>query len=141
MKEEELYLKAMGIEQARKDTMPTIAKIPKRLRRSSSGGRCERCRQETLEGHEDGHGMWHYRCQYCVDHQKSDPNPCPRCHCTSHTSIPTQECDNPFAPSIAVFRCLNCTYEWFSDEYQRFLLGKAVKSVLPKSQFSKDRNI
>jgi hypothetical protein len=140
MDEHKLYSKVMGIEEARKEhvPMPPSVKIPKNARLNSSGGRCNRCGHETMEGHEDGHGMWHYRCTYCVAHQKSSPNPCPRCRCTVHDRIcETSESErkSPFQPDIMAFSCLNCGFVWNTPEYEKYLLTRVVKSVLPTSEF------
>lgn len=144
--EEKLYLKAMGIEQARKDTipMPEGVKIPKRMRRTSEGGRCGVCRNDTIEGREDGHGMWHYRCTYCVAHQQPSPDPCPRCRCTAHDKI-CEKCEsglkNPFKPDAVIFRCLNCSFEWITSEYEKYLLTRVVRDILPTSKFSENRKL
>ncbi len=137
MDERKLYPKVMGIDEARKANVPTIARIPKSARLSSSGGRCNVCGHETMEGREDAHGIWHYRCTYCVAHQKPDPNPCPRCRCTAHDRFgEAREHESPFRPEITSFRCLNCGFEWFTPEYEKYLLTRIVKSVLPKSEFA-----
>ena len=145
MDERELYPKVMRIEEARKQCipMPEGVKIPKSARKSSSGGRCNNCGRETMEGHEDAHGMWHYRCPYCVAHQKPSPDPCPRCRCTVHDRISEMSglemSSNPFKPDVIGFRCLNCSFEWFTSEYEKYLLTRVVKSVLPKSGFAEKR--
>lgn len=150
MDEGKLYAKVMGIEEARKEMVPSIAKIPKRARLSSSGGRCNVCGHETVEGHEDGHGIWYYRCTYCVANQKPSPDPCPRCRCTAHDRIAysisvdsdftakKREADaiNPFKPDVTSFRCLNCGFEWNTPEYEKYLLTKVIRSVLPTSEFA-----
>ena len=136
------YKKIMGIEEARKHflPMPPSVKIPKSSRLHSSNGRCNVCGHEALEGREDGHGIWHYKCIYCVTHQKPDPNPCPRCRCTSHEKLcNTSEMKNPFEPDVILFRCLNCGFEWNTPEFETYLLTKAVKSILPTSEFTENR--
>jgi hypothetical protein len=154
MNEEELYVKVMGIEEARKANlpMPNGIKIPKSARLSSSSGYCNICGQNTVEGHEDGHGIWHYKCTYCVTHQKPDPNPCPRCRCTVHSDIVSMsfvsslkeglktmtELGNPFKPIATIFRCVNCDFEWYTPEYEKYLLTKVVRSILPTSEFAKN---
>jgi len=142
--ESRLYTKAMGIEKARKlhEPMPNNIKIPKRSRLSSSGGRCYACDQNTLEGHEDSHGIWHYRCQYCVDHQKPDPNPCPRCRCTAHSETYRNDLfdsKNPFKPDVEYFECCNCEFKWITPEFEKFLLTKAVVSVTDNSSFLENK--
>lgn len=144
MDESKLYSKIMGIEEARKAhiPMPPTVKIPKGARLNSSGGLCIMCEHETLEGHEDGHGMWHYRCTYCVTHQKPSPDPCPRCRCTAHDRIcETSEFKrrSPFQPDIIAFACLNCGFVWNTPEYEKYLLTKVVESVLPASKFFENR--
>jgi hypothetical protein len=146
MDESKLYPKVMGIEEARKAhiPMPPTVKIPKGARLNSSGGLCTYCGNETLEGHEDGHGMWHYRCTYCIAHQKPSPDPCPRCRCTAHDRISeTSESkrNSPFQPDIMAFKCLNCGFIWNTPEYEKYLLTKVVRSVLPTSDFSENRKI
>lgn len=145
-----LYQKVMGIEEARKlqIPMPNGIKIPKSARNSSSGRRCDNCGKDTLEGHEDAHGMWHYRCSYCVEHQDPTKEPCPRCGCTAHEgiagSVPINFTENqvnklihnPFRPDVILFRCLNCSFEWDTPEFEKWLLTKAIKYVLPTSAFA-----
>jgi hypothetical protein len=115
------------------------------------GGYCGNCGQNTQVGTEDRHGMWHYRCPYCITHQDpKGPNPCPRCGCTAHENIccvipvdsnfdrrmKEEFAVNPFKPDITFFRCLNCSFEWTTPEYEKYLLTKAVKSVLSTSEFA-----
>lgn len=125
------YLKVTGIEAQRRDKVPVTVHIPKKLRRSSSGGFCSRCLQNTMEGYEDGHGMWHYRCPNCVAHQdKNDPNPCPRCGCRAHHDSmgdKTKTSTNPLMPEIIKFVCLNCCFMWYNPEYEKYLLTRAIK--------------
>ena len=152
--ERKLYRRAIGIEEARRLMVPSEAKIPKSSRRSSSGGHCGNCGQDTMEGHEDGHGMWHYRCPYCVSRQTPDPNPCPRCRCTAHETIccviPVDSrfgkrlgefSSNPFKPDITIFKCLNCGLEWNTPEYEKYLLTKAVRLVSQESEFAEKGNV
>lgn len=148
--EKDLYAKVMGIEDYRKQNlpMPNGIKIPKRARRSSSGGHCRDCGHDTLVGHEDGHGMWHYTCTYCVTHQNQNNVPCPRCGCKAHeriggtvSSLSEKKVDeitsNPFRPEVMTFRCLRCSQEWFNPEYEQYLLTKVVKSVSNSSPLYK----
>ena len=154
--ERKLYPKVMGIDEARKANlpMPPSVKIPKRARLSSSGGRCNVCAHETVEGHEDGHGIWHYRCTFCVANQKPSPDPCPRCRCTAHDRIGlvipvdsdfntkmNEACasTNPFKPEVTAFRCLNCGFEWNTPEWEKYLLTRVIKSILPKSEFAEKK--
>lgn len=141
MDESKLYPKVMGIEEERKRNVRTIAKIPKCLRLSTSGRRCGNCGHETLEGHEDGHGVWHYKCMYCITHQKPSPDPCPRCRCTAHERLgePDDEKRSPFKPEIIAFRCLRCEYVWNTPEYEKYLLVKAIRSVSSISEFSEKK--
>lgn len=142
MDERKLYPKIMGIEEERKKKVRTIAKIPKCLRLSTSGGRCGNCGHETMEGHEDGHGIWHYRCIYCVTHQKPSSDPCPRCRCTAHERFgEPDEKVSPFKPKLTAFRCLQCGYMWNTPEYEKYLLVKAVRSVSSTSEFSENHNV
>jgi len=128
----------------------------KKKRGRSKGGFCGNCMQNNLKGTEDRHGMWHYRCQYCVEHQNpKGPNPCPRCECTEHERIcgiiPADshfgerleaECrNNPFKPDVILFRCLNCSFEWNTPEFEKYLLTKAVKYVLPTSAFAENHKV
>lgn len=135
------YFRIMGIEQARDNDMPMPegVTIPRRFRERREGCRCGKCNKEVAVGYEDGHGMWHYRCPECVKNQ--DPNgsnPCPRCKCTAHENIATDKTDNnPFAPDVAMLRCLNCCLEYPAVEYERYLLTRTVRSVTDKSPFHK----
>lgn len=135
------YLKATGIDQARKDTMPMPEGviIPKRLRQHREGFRCGKCGKEVAVGYEDGHGMWHYRCPECVKNQDPNgPNPCPRCKCTAHEDIVIEKTENnPFAPNVSMLRCLNCGFDYPAVEYERYLLTRTVRSVTDKSPFHK----
>lgn len=103
---------------------------------------CGICGNDTYEGKPDGKGIWHYRCQYCVDHaDPNGPNPCPECGCTAHENIcgiiPYEkdtakaftEMEHPLRPDIMMFRCLNCSYEWYNPEYEKYLLGKNILSM------------
>jgi len=100
---------------------------------------CGVCGNQTYEGTQDPKtGMWKYRCQYCVDHQNPDGIPCPECGCKSHEDIVGQiaeskvsqqafvEMNHPLRPEIMMYRCLDCSYEWYNPEYEKFLLGKNV---------------
>lgn len=143
-----MYSKVMGIDEARKEKVPSIVKIPKSARLSSSGGRCNTCGHETVEGHEDGHGVWHYRCTYCITHQKPSPDPCPRCRCNAHDRIgemteisEISKQISPFKPEIIMFRCLNCGFEWNTPEYEKYLLMKVVRSVLPTNKFAENHKL
>jgi len=113
------------------------------------GTHCGNCGKETLVGKPDKHGIWHYRCPYCVEHQDpKGPDPCPRCGCTAHEqicgSVPfnfTQRqidelINNPFKPDVIEFACLNCSFRWGTPEFEKYLLTKVVKSVLPTNEFS-----
>jgi hypothetical protein len=148
--EEELYSKVLGIDDYRKngEPMPNGVKIPKRARRSSTGGHCRDCGKDTVEGHEDGHGMWHYTCTNCVKSQNQNDVPCPRCSCKAHenicgtiSSLSSPKYDeitsNPFRPETQTFRCKRCSFEWMNPEYERYLLTKVVLSVTKKSEFYK----
>lgn len=131
-----------------------VTGVTKKKRGHSKGGFCGQCMQYNLVGTEDRHGYWHYRCPHCVSRQNpKDPNPCPRCGCTAHETI----CDiipvdshfserlkntriiNPFKPDVTIFRCLNCSFEWTAPEYEKYLLVKAIISVLPTSEFSEKK--
>jgi NAD-dependent SIR2 family protein deacetylase len=115
-----------------------VTKGIKKKRGRSKGSRCGCCGQNTQEGTEDRHGMWHYRCPYCVTHQNpKDKDPCPRCRCTAHERIGGSLENNPFKPDVVFYRCLNCSLEWNTKEYEIYLLTKVVKSVLPTSEFAK----
>lgn len=141
MDEHKLYCKVMGIEEARKlhVPMPNGIKIPKNARLSSSGGFCGNCGQHTLEGHEDGNGMWHYRCPYCIQYQDPNDESCPRCECKAHQNLcgNIDSLNNPFKPIIEECQCLNCGYKWVTQEFVKYLLTKVVKSVSPTSGFAK----
>ena len=108
--------------------------------------RCTNCGQETLEGKPDEKGEWHYRCQYCTEHADLNaPDPCPKCTCTAHENIigiipyskdttkAFQEIKHPTRPEVAMFRCLNCSYEWYSPEYEKFLFSKNVVAVIKET--------
>lgn len=150
--EKRIFEKVTGIEKARKDTkpMPEGVKIPKCMRRTSEGGRCGVCGNNTLEGREDGHGVWHYRCPYCIAHQQPSPDPCPRCRCTAHEdiagSVPPNYAENqmdkithnPFRPAVEYYLCLRCGFKWNTPEYEKYLLTKAVEYILPTSEFSEE---
>ena len=148
--ERKIYAKVMGIEEARKQhiPMPSSIKIPKGSRLSSSGGHCGKCGHETMEGHEDGHGIWHYKCTYCIEHaDPKNPDPCPRCKCTAHEEFSIvksfgfhkKTITNPFKPEIEEYRCLNCGFEWTAPEFEKYMLVKVVRSVLPSSAFNGDK--
>jgi len=131
-----------------------VTKLPKKKKRGhSKGGFCGNCMQYKTEGTEDRHGMWHYRCPVCIKNQ--DPkgkDPCPRCGCTAHDRIcaiisddshfgerlKEEAVNNPFKPDVTLYRCLNCSFEWNPPEYEKYLLTKAVKYVLPTSEFSEN---
>lgn len=155
--EKRLYDKVVEttrIEEARRLGIPSPVKIPKKKRKSSSGGFCGQCMQHNLVGTEDRHGMWHYRCPYCISHSNpKGPDPCPRCGCTAHERIcgkipidshfgerlksEMETIFNPFRPDVILFRCLNCSFEWDTPEFEKYLLIKTVRSVLSNSEFNK----
>jgi hypothetical protein len=99
---------------------------------------CGNCMQNTLEGKLDEKGVFNYRCQYCVDHQiPNAPNPCPKCGCTSHentcisvddTNEGMQQLDrwvkNPIRPDVEKYMCLNCSYEWYTPDFEEYLFAK-----------------
>jgi ribosomal protein L37AE/L43A len=105
---------------------------------------CGNCGQDTLEGKPDKDGIWHYRCQYCVDH--ADPNasnPCPKCGCTAHENICgiwndneeghekcKEDITNTLRPDITMFQCLNCGYKWETPEYEQYLFNRNIKSIM-----------
>lgn len=119
-----------------------VMKVTKKKRGHSKGGFCGNCMQHNHVGTEDRHGMWHYRCPYCVAHQ--DPkgeNPCPRCGCTAHDRICAiipidsnfdkrlEDELNPFKPDVTIFRCLNCSFEWYTPEFEKYLLQKCIRTA------------
>jgi len=108
---------------------------------------CGNCLQNTLEGKPDYQGIWHYRCQYCVDHQDphyifKDTIPCPKCGCTAHENILGQykftnegitkarkDAANILRPEITMYRCLNCSHEWINPDFERYVVTRAIKEM------------
>jgi hypothetical protein len=148
--EVKMYSKVLGIDEYRSknEPMPNGIKIPKKARRSSTGGHCTDCGTDSVVGHEDGHGIWHYSCTHCIKNQNPNDVPCPRCGCKAHESICgtlsslssskySEITSNPFRPEFEMFYCKRCGQKWTNPEYERYLLTKVVRSITEKNGFSK----
>lgn len=136
--EKKLLENVLGLDEYRRQGVPTDFRIPKKLRLHSTGRRCGKCGHEAEEGHEDAHGVWHYRCTYCVEHaDPKGPDPCPRCQCTAHQGFSNirEGTTPPFKPQIENYRCLNCGFEWTTPEFEKYILSRVVVSVTSKSPF------
>jgi len=107
------------------------------------GIHCGNCGQDTLEGKPNKEGIWHYRCQYCIDHQDPNgPNPCPECGCTAHENLCgswdvteegrakcKEDVNNKLRPDITIFQCLNCGHQYPTPEYEQYLFNRNIKVI------------
>jgi len=99
------------------------------------------CGKDTFEEWIKEDGMYYYRCQNCID--IANPNelePCPKCGCKAHERIGNSgeltekglaklhnDINNPFRPEIESYTCLNCGYNYYTKEYEKYLASKVFK--------------